>query len=308
MMCENCGKEHDGSFASGRFCSRKCSRAFSTKFNREEVNKKVSETFKNKPLIEVKCKKCGEITYSKFKIVNKLCNICKEELGYNKTICKRCGAKKGECKHPDLCKKHIGLIKSLEKYFGFDMNSLGSERYYEELSRIKRLLENEYYDNEMSMNDIAIKYGHKRCTNLFKILNSLNILFRNHKKSATLAIIKGKCIPVLNNRFKCGWHTTWNNKKVFYRSSYELEYAEQLDIEKLDYEMESLRILYYDSERCIERCAIPDFYIPEKNLIVEIKSLYTYGPQNIRDKFKAYKEHGYKTKLILDKKELILDV
>ena len=29
-LCENCQKEHDGSFGSGRFCSSKCSHSFST--------------------------------------------------------------------------------------------------------------------------------------------------------------------------------------------------------------------------------------------------------------------------------------
>jgi len=43
MQCENCNNEHDGSYASGRFCSIKCSRGFSTKSKRQEINKKVSE-------------------------------------------------------------------------------------------------------------------------------------------------------------------------------------------------------------------------------------------------------------------------
>lgn len=44
MICENCGKEHDGSYGSGRFCSCKCARSFSSKVNREETNKKISQT------------------------------------------------------------------------------------------------------------------------------------------------------------------------------------------------------------------------------------------------------------------------
>lgn len=42
MKCEYCGKEHDGSYGSGRFCDNKCARGFSTKSKREEINKKVS--------------------------------------------------------------------------------------------------------------------------------------------------------------------------------------------------------------------------------------------------------------------------
>jgi hypothetical protein len=31
MKCENCGNEHDGSYGSGRFCSKKCRGIFSAK-------------------------------------------------------------------------------------------------------------------------------------------------------------------------------------------------------------------------------------------------------------------------------------
>lgn len=48
MKCENCQNEHNGEYGSGRFCSQKCSRSFSTKTNREETNRKVSETLKTK--------------------------------------------------------------------------------------------------------------------------------------------------------------------------------------------------------------------------------------------------------------------
>ena len=61
LKCENCNNEHDGSFASGRFCSKKCSRAFSTKAKRKEINKKVSKTL------------------SKGNIYNKICPYCKKE-------------------------------------------------------------------------------------------------------------------------------------------------------------------------------------------------------------------------------------
>ena len=48
MICENCKKEHDGSYGSGRFCSSKCARAFSTKIKRKEINEKVSLLKENK--------------------------------------------------------------------------------------------------------------------------------------------------------------------------------------------------------------------------------------------------------------------
>lgn len=41
--CENCENEHNGSYGSGRFCSSKCARGFSTKANRNEISEKVSK-------------------------------------------------------------------------------------------------------------------------------------------------------------------------------------------------------------------------------------------------------------------------
>ena len=49
MICEYCSKEHDGSFATGRFCCIECSRGFSTKSKRKEINEKVSLKLK-KPI------------------------------------------------------------------------------------------------------------------------------------------------------------------------------------------------------------------------------------------------------------------
>lgn len=48
--------------------------------------------------------------------------------------------------------------------------------------------------------------------------------------------------------------------------------------------------------------AIPDFYIPSENKIVEIKSDWTYDEQNMKDRIKAYKKHGYTVDVILEHK------
>jgi hypothetical protein len=49
VRCEKCNQPHDGSYASGRFCSEKCSRGFSTSKNREAINQKVSATLEGHP-------------------------------------------------------------------------------------------------------------------------------------------------------------------------------------------------------------------------------------------------------------------
>ena len=100
--------------------------------------------------------------------------------------------------------------------------------------------------------------------------------------------------------FKQGWYTTWEGKKIFYRSGAELKYAELLDEEKISYDVESLRIEYYDSERGYNRIAIPDFLLSNTNEIVEVKSRVTFRKQNMLDKFKKYKELGYKPKMLYE--------
>ena len=103
MICENCGKEHDGSFGSGRFCCKECARAFSTRNDN------------NKELKEAKCIKCGKIIYinKRSSIKKCLCDKCKkQDLYYKKihkrNICKICGRLKNEnneCEN-NFCKHH----------------------------------------------------------------------------------------------------------------------------------------------------------------------------------------------------------
>ena len=44
MICENCNNEHDGSYGSGRFCSKGCAKRFSSKKGKDNKNRKISET------------------------------------------------------------------------------------------------------------------------------------------------------------------------------------------------------------------------------------------------------------------------
>lgn len=48
MICEFCQKEHDGKFASGRFCNRSCSNGFSTREKRKQINQKVSRKLRRR--------------------------------------------------------------------------------------------------------------------------------------------------------------------------------------------------------------------------------------------------------------------
>lgn len=60
MNCENCGIEHLGQYASGRFCSSHCSHSFSTALNRKEINQKISKALNTRPAL-LHCKVCQDI-------------------------------------------------------------------------------------------------------------------------------------------------------------------------------------------------------------------------------------------------------
>ncbi len=66
-FCENCNKECFEKYGSGRFCSIKCAKSYSTKEKRNEINNKVSKKLKKykfKKLYVKKCSGCGNIYFT----------------------------------------------------------------------------------------------------------------------------------------------------------------------------------------------------------------------------------------------------
>jgi hypothetical protein len=299
--CPVCNREHGETFGSGKFCSRSCANS-------------------RKVIVETKivcCTSCGkEIEINKrASKENVLCKECKPDKvkKIKKTKnCSWCGAIKGSCIKPHVCKKHQ-IIPTLIKYFGFKKETIGTEQVYVEFDRVKALLIQDYIIKQLSTVEIQKKYN---CLNqrVVKVFKNFEIPIRTLSEACKLAHKNGKidCNKLVtslkirtNSCYKSGWHTTWSGEQVFLRSSYELDYAKQLDKEKIEYEVESLRIPYWDSNLLKQRLAIPDFYLLETNTIVEIKSLYTYDSQNMRDRVKAFLENNYNFKLILNKKEVL---
>lgn len=144
------------------------------------------------------------------------------------------------------------------------------------------------------------------------VLENLEIPRRSHSESQKNYLINNPAAKpafsetIFRKNLKTETHISWNGEEYFLRSSYEIEYAESLDALKILYIVENLRVEYYDSQQKVMRIAIPDFYLPESNEIVEIKSDFTLDIQEMRDKFDAYKKLGYKPKLILEKDEVDL--
>lgn len=225
---------------------------------------------------------------------NRICKLCGKQFQTN-TRSSFCSEK---------CKEVKKFIPTLIKYFGLHKSLIGSAQVYEEINKIKETLYNLYWNQGKTSSEICKIFNYPNLGNLTgKVFKYLEIPSKSCKITNKEQWYKRKSSTFNKTPYKQGWYTTWNNKEVFLRSSYEKDYAKKLDSLKIEYEVETLRIPYFDSIKETERCAIPDFYIPSLNEIVEIKSAWTLNIQNMKDRFAAYKKAGYNVKLILNKKE-----
>ena len=301
--CEQCGNRHSGNYGSGRFCSTLCARSFASKKNDKSKRKHgICPVCKRRHLINKQanptmtyCKKC----YKLRRKIKRPCNVCGQPI----------------CMKPEYCNRWR-LIPSLIK-IGLKKKKLGKPSVYREFDRIRYKINKEYHTKELSTIDLATKYNLTPVVirNIFK---GLRISIRSRSDSISLAYKHNKLKPQTKSfKYKNGWHTTWYGKEVYYRSSLELNHCKILDKETTMYDMESLRLRYWDSQSKKTRTAIPDFYLSESNTIIEIKSFYTLNKDRKKMKDKTYKKHsgypgGFKevsiTKLMKENPKRIIEI
>lgn len=276
ITCKHCGKEFEVKCTEYKYnigkykhyCSRSCA---NTRKHSEETKHKMSQSHYPKSIKY--CKLCGKPFVSNSR--TKFCS--------------------NECKHIN------NVVKTLIKYFGLNKNSLGTITIFDEINRIQEMLRKLYWDDNLTSSDIAKKFNYPNLCNITgKIFKYLNIKNRSQKQAGKLNILNGHIKIPESTKYHTEWHTTWDNNSVYLRSSYEIDFANELDKQKIHYDCESLRIKYFDTQQQEYRCAIPDFII--NNNIYEIKSNYTLDIQNMKDKFEAYKKLGYNSYLILNHK------
>ena len=295
MICENCHKEYINGY-SDRFCSVHCLKSYSTKNDNKKDTKPAKCIVCGK---EIQVNKRLNLQYSK-------CESCKSL--YKKT-CKICGkefyGKQNERFCSDACKVISKSVKSLSKHFGLDLTKIGTADFIFDFNKIKHTLNSLYWDKNLSFTDICKLYNYTgNPGNLSKLFNQLGLSRRSLSESGIVSYLNGKHDIAINNHSKGIWYTTWDNFEVYLRSSYEVDFAKELDKKQIHYEVETLKIKYFDSQSNAYRCAVPDFYVPLTNTIYEIKSNWTYNKQNMDDKFTAYKALGYNCKLVLEHKEI----
>ena len=316
VACDCCGRRYrngdrPSNNRSGRhFCSDECARRFSSNFNKAERNRKKSETlreFRRTHRHDIRCAECGKPYPADLwtKEGDGICPGCASKItpdspnfglaarpaAKRHRKCLICGAPLGKCRRPEVCRLGTAF-ENFVRYLGFDRSALGSERAYEEFDRIRDWLHDLYWNRNMSVPDITrlagYEHGHKNFVKVVRRFIPLRSRAEGQKtKYGELARHPETSI------FRTGIHETWDGRLVTYRSSYELDLCESLDAGRIEYFTECMTIDYYDSVAERTRFAVPDFYLPEFNVIIEVKSAFTFDPRNMLDKAKAYVENGF---------------
>lgn len=188
---------------------------------------------------------------------------------------------------------------------GYDFNNDVQEEYHRFRDKIADL----YLIQGESMPSLMKLFGIPSSKTLFLLFKTLDIDTRSLSDAGSIAHETGRSAvpPGFTFNAKQEWHTSWSGERCFLRSSYEKEFAEQLDKEQIEYKTEAFRIRYFDSTVQKSRVAVPDFYLPKENKIVEIKASYWYDEQQMSDRFRRYEELGFKTMLVLDRKVVGLE-
>lgn len=121
-------------------------------------------------------------------------------------------------------------------------------------------------------------------------------------KSRLRGFAEGSILPSNKSNNTKGKHCNLikDNKEIKFRSSWELFFAILLELERIDYSYESLRINYTTEDSKIHTY-IPDFIV--KNNIYEIKGVPKLD-KNLEQKRAASEEDGYKFFLITDIKPI----
>mgnify|MGYP002623353434 CR=1 FL=1 len=265
--CKHCGKEIDDKH---KFCNSSCAAKFNNA-RRERKPWTEEQHLKNKRRVEKErhCKYCEQVISR-----GNCCEDCRPYSQYAQLL-NRLGIYGDNLK--DRYKAYSDLVLQM------------------------------YFQEHKSIPEIGKELGLWR-RQIEWVFNKAGVKARSRSESYQNGLETGRVKLSLGpkNRYESGFHVTWEGVKVWLRSSCESEYARQLDSQQIRYEVESKRIRYYDSTQQKERIAVPDFYLPDTNELVEVKSRYTLREQEMKDKFKAYRDLGYVPRLWLEKSYMAL--
>ena len=335
-ICENCGKEYTWDYRNDYFVRKKPSRFCSV----ECCNSHGSKSTVGKTKI-LTCPKCGEsfvasihapytMKCDKCKQEEKLKDYISPELGLRRRIRKDKGqgilssknyenkSKVKVCLYKYQYEENT-LIGKFERSGAFKqkaktLKKLGfnfeNPDVREEFLKIQEFLITEFEINLKSANQIEQENNLAQNVLTTRYFEMFGIEKRNASEATSNAHFLGKLAPPQKpggHTGIFGYHLDWEGNSHYYRSSYEEDLAKKLDERKIKYKTEVLRIKYFDSKKGIYRTGVPDFYLPEKNVIIEVKGLRFYDPENLKDRKEALNKLGFTFYVYLEKKLLLED-
>lgn len=230
-ICEQCGKDHDGTYGSGRFCCRSCSNRWVALHQSSEAkSRKVDKGKKN-------LTRSGSQT--------RICSNCGEVFKSN--VYYKCP----KCRHDE----YEEYLKSTEDY----SSSFVVCPY---CGRSKHMINNRHLrSHNKTLQDLFTEYGsdYKYISDNFSN-NKSETGIRKYNLSHITGHPRGKLIRVVHD-----------DKTIVLRSSWEKMLFDILISLELKFQYEGLKIKYTNPKRLRDSVYIPDFYLPDYNLILEVK-------------------------------------
>lgn len=189
---------------------------------------------------------------------------------------------------------------------GYNFESENSA--FDEYLKVKHLFEEEYLNQKMSLLQFSTSHGIT-----YNLSEPYFYLFGIPKRDYDTAWLSRKYwrspeeYRTTNSsfNFKRGYHLSWENKRFFFMSSYEFEFAKALDNLRISYEVGTLILPYFSSKENRIVNGRPDFILEDYKIIIEIKGSRFYDPQDLKERQQAALESNYKFFVFLNKKLIL---
>lgn len=296
FICEYCGREFNDDYrktfssrkrSAPRFCGETCAKSYAASKITPKTKLTTCPICKKEFSVDFRastgCVHCPDCRTKKIKEKTKeRAKENKESFKYSKNCIL------GKFERSGF---FVGKTCNLQK-LGFDFNKDWEEEFF----RIRNLLYDLYYVEYKSTLDITRDFGISCATTTRNLMHLFGLRLRTSKESVLLASTQGKINrgdPGKGNYLYKAGTLSQKENSYYYRSSYELEFSNFLNSENIDFTLNEFKIKYKSSVDGLFHTGYPDFFLPQFNLVVEMKSNRNYDEQNLKDRFEVIKNMGY---------------
>ncbi len=189
---------------------------------------------------------------------------------------------KNPMQNPEICRKNHSPERNRKA--AESLKKLGSMGLLPQQTESEELKERRRIRNQKALQKLWKEGKHPLQSKSKKEFERIK---RKISKTLSLGIIEGKIKPSYGGK-------RVSYKNLILRSTWEKEVAQFLDKNNIKWEYENMIIPYYDIERNVVANTIPDFYLPEFNVVIEVKGR-GYDSLQTKDKMEAISALGYNT-------------